>query len=74
MGEFEDHSDQANCLRLCVSICVSFFSLSMCCFSQRFSVSDLVASVPANASSGKVGLECLEVGLHSTLPDLDKML
>lgn len=40
---------------MCVSACL--FSLSVCCLSQRFTISDLVASVPAKASSGKVGWE-----------------
>lgn len=63
MGQFVDHWDQARCLKLCVCVCVCvsvcLFSLSMCCLSQRFTISDLMASVPAKASSGKVGWECL---------------
>lgn len=54
---------------MCVSACL--FSLSMCCLSQCFTISDLVASVPAKASSGKVGWESLEIGLNSNLPLLD---
>lgn len=65
VGQFEDHRDQAHCLKLCVSVCL--FSLSVCCLSQSFTISDLVASVPANASSEKVGWESLEIGLHSKL-------
>lgn len=75
MGQFVDHWDQAHCLKLCVIVCmcvpVCLFSLSVCCLSQCLTISDLVASVPAKASSGKVGWESLEIGLHSKLPLLD---
>ena len=60
------HWDQAYCLKLCVCVCI-FFSLSVCCLSSRSTISDLVASVPANASSGKAGWESLGIGPHSKL-------
>lgn len=69
VGQCEHHRDQAHCLKLCVS--VWFFSHSVCCLSQCFTIADLVASVPANASCGKVESERLEIGLHSKLPLLE---
>lgn len=57
MGQFVDHWDQARCLKLCLCVSLCLFSLSMCCLSQCVTISDLVASVPDKASSGKAGWE-----------------
>lgn len=48
----------------------TFFSRSG--FNQWFTISDLVATVPLNAHSGKVWWECFQTGPHSRLQHWDK--
>lgn len=52
-------------------LCVFFF-FSCNGFNQRFTISDLVATMALNAHSGKVWWECLETGPHSRLQHWDK--
>lgn len=66
VGQFVDHWDQARLPKIvCVCACMSLFT-------QRvLPVLYYLRSVPAKASSGKVGWESLEIGPHSRFPLLD---
>lgn len=76
MGQFVDHWDQAHCLKLCVRVCVcarvSVYFHSACAALANALLSQIWWHLcQPKASSGKVGWESLEIGLHSKLPLLD---
>lgn len=72
VGRFEDHRDQGRSLKLCGFFFVCIFFFSCYGFNQWFTISDLVATVPLNAHSGKVWWECFQTGPHSRLQHWDK--